>query len=518
MPVTEQVTALGDWSVSLRADTPLSLRQAIDNPHAHIVITPARIDPALLSDASIRAAARYTGVVLRPGPQLDLAGAGLLWWLGDADNQPLTTIAAVTSATWATVYGNLIAQRFTAGTIASGGSYTAPVQYTDRRSALELAARVAGHEYRANPDFTFDADTVANLYGATPTVLLTPGGGGRDRGLYGMDAEFTVEVDWAQWGDTIRVQGEAGYADYTGTAPTARTPTGDTWGRLVYLEHPDVPAGLEAAAAATVGPVYAQPTRVVAATVRDLGLSDYLHVGDLVYVYDDVDDVRDLANQVQFAGRPIFPRQMRVTRITWPVQAGMGVYLRDHPTGGQVTYYDLSPYVEWEDGTAALDLVDGDANSFSLRPGTSRGDLVAQARDRAAAQPWSTYTPTWTGSTTNPAIGNGTLVGRYRRHGTTLHLRISVIPGSTTTFGSGVYTLGLPSGMSAATGGEQWVTAKLWDGSNWPGIATVSGSSVQVYFPAASGDTRLAVWQHNDPSAFANGHNLHIQGDLELAP
>ena len=524
MPVNEQHQALGDWSVTLRPDTPLSLRQAITRPHAHVAITPAWVDPNLLSDDSILAASRFTGVVLRPGPQLTIGGAGLLWWLGDADDQPVETISAVTSATWATVYGNLIADRFAAGTVAAGGSYTAPQMFTSRRAALEVAALAAGHEFRANPDLTFDVSTQAALYGTVPEVVLTPGGGGRDSGLFGLDADLTVETDWEQWGDDIRVVGQSGYATHTGAnGPVSRTPTGDaTWDRLVLVDVPDIPAGQESNVAAVVGPVYNQPTRVVAASVVDLGLSDYLHCGDLVYVFDDVDDVRDFDNQVQFAGRAIFPKIMRATRVSWPVQDGMGVYWRDHPVGDtDPTWYDLTPYVEWESGAASVELIDGDPNRFSLSSGTSRGDVVSQAQDRARSQPWNTYTPTWTGSGSNPSIGNGTIVGYYRREGTLGHFQIWIAPGGSTSFGSGNYSVGLPSGWVAASGREQWDINCKWGGAfNAMGSGGVSAgaSSFVPQFPNSAAPAQLTPWTPTAPGTFASGTNFFAGGTVELAP
>lgn len=57
---------------------------------------------------------------------------------------------------------------------------------------------------------------------------------------------------------------------------------------------------------------------------------------------------------------------------------------------------------------------------------------------------WDSYTATWTGSTTNPVIGDGTITGVYMRVGKTIHYRVTVTIGSTTTLGSGGYFLSLP--------------------------------------------------------------------------
>lgn len=54
------------------------------------------------------------------------------------------------------------------------------------------------------------------------------------------------------------------------------------------------------------------------------------------------------------------------------------------------------------------------------------------------------YTPTWTGSGSNPAIGNGSIVGAWSRDGNNVTVSITVTMGSTTTYGAGSYSFGLP--------------------------------------------------------------------------
>jgi hypothetical protein len=63
-----------------------------------------------------------------------------------------------------------------------------------------------------------------------------------------------------------------------------------------------------------------------------------------------------------------------------------------------------------------------------------------------AITPWTTYTPTWTGTVTNPAIGNGIISGRYTNVGATIFGEIRIQAGSTGfTRGEGTYRIGLPT-------------------------------------------------------------------------
>ena len=57
---------------------------------------------------------------------------------------------------------------------------------------------------------------------------------------------------------------------------------------------------------------------------------------------------------------------------------------------------------------------------------------------------WKAYTPTWTADTTNPAIGNGTLTGRYIVIGKLCTYVLGLVMGSTTTYGSGNWAFSLP--------------------------------------------------------------------------
>lgn len=64
---------------------------------------------------------------------------------------------------------------------------------------------------------------------------------------------------------------------------------------------------------------------------------------------------------------------------------------------------------------------------------------------KAIGDAWTAYTPTWTATTTDPVIGNGTINGKYMAAGKLIHARIVIVAGSTTTFGTGGgYRFGLP--------------------------------------------------------------------------
>jgi len=57
---------------------------------------------------------------------------------------------------------------------------------------------------------------------------------------------------------------------------------------------------------------------------------------------------------------------------------------------------------------------------------------------------WTSYTPTWTSSGTQPTLGNGTIQGKYKQRGKIVIAQYYLKLGSTSTAGTGNYYFGLP--------------------------------------------------------------------------
>lgn len=100
---------------------------------------------------------------------------------------------------------------------------------------------------------------------------------------------------------------------------------------------------------------------------------------------------------------------------------------------------------------------------------------------------WTTFTPTWTGSSSNPAIGDGTLLGYYRQIGKTVHCTVILKAGSTTTYGSGTFRFAAP--VAARN-----VSNLIWVGSCWlldsgtinqTGVVFIGSSDIDAAFSAS---------------------------------
>jgi len=81
--------------------------------------------------------------------------------------------------------------------------------------------------------------------------------------------------------------------------------------------------------------------------------------------------------------------------------------------------------------------------------GLTAGDTLTAATMNSIGAAWQTYTPAWTGTTTNPAIGNGTIQGIYAQIQKIVFVLVNILPGSTTTYGSGTYGFSVPITRSA---------------------------------------------------------------------
>lgn len=63
---------------------------------------------------------------------------------------------------------------------------------------------------------------------------------------------------------------------------------------------------------------------------------------------------------------------------------------------------------------------------------------------KAIGDAWASFTPTWTSTGIAPALGNGTLTGKYLQVGKLVIFRWQLTMGSTSTYGTAEYRWALP--------------------------------------------------------------------------
>ena len=84
------------------------------------------------------------------------------------------------------------------------------------------------------------------------------------------------------------------------------------------------------------------------------------------------------------------------------------------------------------------------SSSATLTDSSNNSNIV----DNRKTTP-QTYTCSWTGATTDPVIGNGSLLAYYTTEGKKTTVSIRMVAGSTTTFGSGAWYFSLPTTPTA---------------------------------------------------------------------
>lgn len=429
MPITRRLMKPGTWSLKLRPDAPHSVFSRI-NQYDQIVVLPTRLDPvAGFSDASLRGAAHYAGVITRKPTATDLSGHGLEWYFGTpkgygpgtASTQGLLTTAVTqataTLSTWVTA---LCPPALTVGTVTNGSLPTLSDSFAKvtRREALDAVCRQIGAEYRVNPNGTVDAGAPATLFGSTATVVVTNKEEGRDGPFQGLEGSLIVtasDVDDYITRAIVITQGE-------GAAATATTVSGtasfrDYAGNVMHVErYIDAPTAL----AANAGLIGTAAVNKLNAVRRDLRLSSrtynvsrFAEPGDYIFVYDPVQGLHDPANQIIYRGEVITPMLLRVFGLTSPIENGMGVYVRQ-PTGvGTANWIDVTDWVVWEtsdvqwevgaprrplSGTSAAQN-EGTVAYLGVNPAVaSRTALPGSWITLGLTAPWTDYLGGWEGA------------------------------------------------------------------------------------------------------------------------
>jgi hypothetical protein len=155
---------------------------------------------------------------------------------------------------------------------------------------------------------------------------------------------------------------------------------------------------------------------------------------------------------------------------------------------------------------------------------SGNGNWIALGRLSGTADTaWTPYAVQWLGSTTNPAIVNGTLIGLYQRTGRTVVCQINLTAGSSTTFGAGTFTFTLP--FTAASQGATYVgeahflrSAAIRFGGQF--LISPGATAASPAFPASAADCHLVIWASTASISWlpmASGDQMRITITYEAA-
>lgn len=427
MTVTQRLMKPGRFHVEMIDSFPDSVAGQVSH-FDHIVITPTQVDTDALTDASILTQAAYTGVVTSKPSLRIFEGADLSWWLGTDQGlgqiytAPTGIVASSLSATMAVLLG---VAPITAGSFnnTGTGALTTSFCWVTKREAIDSACRSFGAEWRVNPNATLDAAIRTLLFktvSATGGVVVTRKAEGIDGPLQGVDGSLLVpSSDIEQYTSQVLALGAGTFPTFDVATNGAASPFKDFNNGTVVMQRlvssPTDPTTPLAATAAAVYNLYNSIRREIKLSSDTYSVGRFVKPGDETWVYDLRAGLFDTANQIEYRGELIAPVKLRVYALTWPVERGMGVYLRK--SGATPTYVDLTPYVAWEDADVQWEV--GSADRAAVGDGISAGVATLPAtspiQDRVANSLVVAFTPVRRGNGTADTPGTGaTQSGRYQ--------------------------------------------------------------------------------------------------------
>lgn len=158
----------------------------------------------------------------------------------------------------------------------------------------------------------------------------------------------------------------------------------------------------------------------------------------------------------------------------------------------------------------------------SLTPGTTAlSGPVNNHRDalKAVTEASTSYTPTWTASAGTPAVGDGTLTGKYAQAGKWTDFRIELVVGATTTFGTAgaSWRFTLPTTPASTQRHRFLGTAYDTGTADYPVYFrwVSSGSYLEVVCDATTAGAADRSVTNTVPFAWAVGDVLMVQGRYE---
>lgn len=133
---------------------------------------------------------------------------------------------------------------------------------------------------------------------------------------------------------------------------------------------------------------------------------------------------------------------------------------------------------------------------------------------------WTAYTPTWGSGGTQPTLGNGTLAGAYMQIGKTIHFRCQLTVGSTSTFGTGNYTLTLPVMPVSSTAQRHRFEGWIFDnsaGALYDLRASSTTTTTMNLFLDATTAAIVGAFTPTSPVTLATSDVVSLNGTYEAA-
>lgn len=168
--------------------------------------------------------------------------------------------------------------------------------------------------------------------------------------------------------------------------------------------------------------------------------------------------------------------------------------------------YGMTDYGTFGDRVTAIQDVLGTNPAGSF-------DTVSE-RVAATEAAWTSWTPTWTASGSNPALGNGTLVGAYKQIGSLVIARFKLTIGSSTTKGTGNWRLSYPVTPNSAQVGAAVGSILCRDASGSQSHAALAYAYGTSYFLTSLGQT-LKITSGSESLSFT-ADNVKVKSNISF--
>lgn len=488
--VTEHLMRTGSGTLTFLPDVPLEvtdqIRKWIEDPDsgavgAHVVITGAPLDVDVIAPSALYEKALYAGPITDRPTRTSIEFSGMRFWLETAIDAEISRTTG-TPAQWV---GDLVTNGITAGTDQGGGSNvtrTLDAHSMSHAEGLDVVAAAGGWEYELRPDGSVDHGTIANLFGSTPTIVITDTEEGYD-GIYRGVEGGLLDQALTKLGPNLLTKAVSlgpgeGAAIEKGSATTSRnlkTRTGGTPTLVGVFSAPSTPAADLDAVAANFLALQGM-RREVEVSTRTPNIRRLLKPGEYVYLHDLATGLFDTSEQIIFRGETITPAKVRCLSASWPIK-GYGVYVVQNAASPEVL--DVTRWVQPDDGDAFLTV--GDWSPPGYGPANRTNPAIEERiAAPATSSEWESFTPSWSNVTTTGATQN--FEKRYNNGDLEIIGAFTLGAGSSI---DGVATMTLPDGVSGGTpspvGLAVFVDA---NGADSFGICLVSGTSLLIYSSA----------------------------------
>lgn len=365
MAVTEVLRAVGDWGLNLSPDTPKEVWDGLQY-YGHVTVHTGPIDVRVAGDSAL-SSARYVGVLRRKNHEEGFAigGGGMALWLGDEDGKGSVIESSLAIVAKTLEQSTRLILPPASSPILEGSYFALPgnptftntFEWVTQREAINYLSDTLGADWKITGDGYLHIGPEGSLFVTSPKAVILR----RDQGTDLTLRAFPGNLGTGQRIDDFTTRVVLLATDENGSVATAAqniapglNPYKDVHGaslrmtRLIGESSTDF-ANAPARAQLQLNRFSGTGDALTLAT-PDYDVKGTAAVGDYLWVYDPEHSLVDVAAEIIFRGQRLNPMKLRLTQMTWPVVEGMHVGFRD----GAGTWYDLTPYVEWETGDTTL--------------------------------------------------------------------------------------------------------------------------------------------------------------------